>query len=79
MNNEQINLFRHVCFIALMQHGKGLISKSPSYIKQKMKTCQCPLAAWQMLDFEGQEKVMQWASYVNFPIKDFIHEIAEGL
>lgn len=77
MDTAQMDLFRTVCFIALMQHGKGLISKRPDYIKQKFKTSEDPLAAWQMLDFEVQRTVQKWAEYSDFPLTSCLHEIAK--
>lgn len=65
-------LFQQVCFLALMQHGEGLISKSPKYIKEKMRVKKSPLAAWQMLDNDCQLVVLTWADRWNIPIMDFI-------
>lgn len=75
MNKDQSDLFRTVCFLALMQHGEGLLSKAPKYINEKFKTSIDPVAAWNMLDVDCQSKVQDWASSWNFPLFAIIEEI----
>lgn len=75
MITEDLELFRTVCFIALMQHGEGLISKHPAYIRQKLKGIKNPLGAWQMLDEECQTVVMKWADAVGFDLTACLKEI----
>jgi len=77
MDSENMDLFQTLCFLACMQHGQGLIQKSPSYIREKKKIIQSPLAAWQMLDFEVQENLVLWAKAWGFPLGDCIHEISK--
>jgi len=75
MNEEQIKLFRTVCFLASMQHGQGLTMKSPAYIGEKMKTCSNPVDAWMMLDAEAQLVVSEWADKWHFPIVKFLEKM----
>jgi len=77
MNFEKLELFQTVCFLTTMEHGNGLIDKHPSYITEKKKTCKSSLAAWQMLDWKGQLKILKWANKFGFPIQDCIHEISK--
>ncbi len=78
MDQNQMELFKTVCFVALMQHGQRLTSKAPEYILKKMKTSKDPLAAWQMLDSDGQVEVWKWALLWDFPIKAIIQEIQKN-
>ena len=75
MNEEQMELFRTVCFLAMMQHGKGLSMKHPKYIREKMKVCEDPVAAWNSLDVYGQDVVTCWAHKWHFPIVECLEEI----
>lgn len=77
MNAKTRDLFQTVCFLAIMQHGKGLISKHPTYIIEKKKTIESPLAAWKMLDGEGQRKIWDWATKFGFPLEECICEISQ--
>ncbi len=78
MDQDQIELFKTVCFLALMQHGEGLTSKAPKYILEKMKASKDLVAAWQMLDVDGQILVRAWARHWNFPLVDCMREISKG-
>ena len=77
MDSENMDLFQTLCFLACMQHGLGLIAKSPSYIREKKKTIKSALAAWQMLDFEVQQKLFDWALEWKFPLSECIEEISK--
>lgn len=79
MNKEQMKLFQTVCFLAMMQHGKGLSMKAPKYIREKMKACKNPVAAWDMLDGQGKGKVCVWADKWHFPIKECLDEISSRM
>ncbi|MBA7582809.1 hypothetical protein ES708_24746 [subsurface metagenome] len=78
MDQNQIDLFKTVCFLVLMQHGEGLTSKAPTYIQEKMKASEDPIAAWQMLDGDGQLKVVEWAGSWNFPLGAVMEEIQKN-
>lgn len=65
-------IFRMVCFLALMQHGEGLMGKSPTYIAGKICAKESLPAAWNMLDGNCQQVVMGWALKWNVDIQDFI-------
>lgn len=75
MDPKQMELFKTVCFLTAMQHGKGLSMKAPSYIEEKMEACKDPVAAWNMLDAYGQQVVMCWCHKWHFPIVECLEEI----
>lgn len=75
MNEEQMDLFRTVCFLVLMQHGRGLMMKAPKYIQEKMKVSEDPAHAWSMLNSEGQGKVCDWADKWHFPIAAVLEKL----
>lgn len=76
MDHKIIELFQTVCFLVVMQHGEGLWTKAPLYIQEKMKTIEDPAGAWNMLDDEGQMKVLRWARHWQFPLHDVVDEIS---
>jgi len=77
MDQEDLNLFRTVCFLQLMQHGEGLSSKAPKYIREKMKTSEDLIGAWNMLDNDSQLKVLEWSRHWHFPLEKVIEAISE--
>lgn len=77
MDQNQMDLFRTVCFLVLMQHGEGLTSKAPKYIQEKMKASKDPIGAWGMLDGESRGKVCIWADEWHFPIMDCLEELSK--
>ncbi len=75
MDQNQMDLFKTVCFLVLMQHGEGLTSKAPKYIQEKMKASKDPRAAWNMLDKESQLRMCDWADKWHFPLVAVIEEL----
>ncbi len=76
MHEEDIKLFRTVCFIALLQRGEGLTSKAPSYIREKKKAAEDPIGAWNMLGGNIQLLVCEWARLWKFPLDACLIEIS---
>lgn len=68
MHEKDVKLFQTVCFIALLQRGEGLTSKAPSYIREKLKAAEDPIAAWNMLGGDIQLLVYEWARLWKFPL-----------
>lgn len=79
MDQKDLVTFRTVCFLAAMQHGRGLITKHPKYIQEKIKACKDLVAAWNMLDGEGQAFVCDWANEWKFPIAECLEEISKSM
>lgn len=56
-----MNIHQIIVFSILMQHGAGILSKSPTYIQEKMEAVMRdthdPLA---LLDAEGQTLYARW-------------------
>lgn len=77
MDPADLKLFQTVCFLTLMQHGKGLTSKAPKYIREKMKTSEELVGAWNMLDGEGQAFVCDWANEWEFPLAECLEEMSK--
>ncbi len=75
MDQNQMDLFKTVCLLQLMQHRDGLIGKAPKYILEKMKASKDPRAAWNMLDKEGQLRICDWADKWHFPLVAVIEEL----
>ena len=59
-----MNLHQALVFAILMQHGRGVINKSETYIQEKLKAVQRehhdPLA---LLDHEGKELYARWYAH----------------
>lgn len=49
-----------LCFLVLMQNGKGLIDKSPDYITEKTHILGRGLDAFAALDIHNMSVVVEW-------------------
>lgn len=49
-----------VCFLVLMQNGKGVLDKSPLYIGEKVAMINEEWNAFAYLDIHNMRKVMEW-------------------
>ena len=60
MNDERLK--RLVVFSILMETGKGILTKSPSYIAEKWHAvCMTPLEDLpELLDLQNKEKYRKW-------------------
>lgn len=58
---DYMNVHQAVVFSILMQHGRGIVGKSPDYVNEKVKAVfrgtEDPLA---LLDGEGQQLYARW-------------------
>lgn len=76
MHEKDVKLFQTVCFLALMQRGEGLTAKAPSYIREKKKTAENPIGAWNMLGGDIQLLIYEWARLWKFPLDAVLIEIS---
>lgn len=62
MRPTQINptVFAAVCFLVLMDNGKGIFEKYPDYIKEKHMMLDEGFAAFKYLDILNKIKVVRW-------------------
>lgn len=49
-----------IAFLILMQNGKGIIDKSPEYIREKMSLLKRGAAAAQALDHNNLQLLQEW-------------------
>ncbi len=54
--------FALLCFIILMENGRGLIDKSPSYITEKSYLQEMGLHAFGALDIHNMRKVIDYCA-----------------
>lgn len=50
-----------ICFLVLMENGKGLSEKSPDYITEKAHMLRSGLNAFAHLDIYNMRKVVAWS------------------
>ncbi len=78
MTAKEREFLCEIMWLALMQRGKGMQSKSPAYIQEKMQRKQDPMAMWQGIDDDAKALVRdyfyKWEHNVN-RLNDMLSEI----
>lgn len=73
-------MFSTVCWLVLMENGKGIIEKHPDYIFEKMAMLQMPAdIAYGRLDRENQQKVLDWCAAWGYQIPKDVFEYERQL
>lgn len=71
-------LFAQVCFLTLMQNGKGVIDKSPDYIKEKEQILNYGYGAFGALDINNQRIVVKWLALWGYCVPPAVLERYEA-
>lgn len=71
--------FALLCFIQMMQHGAGLISKSPEYIfEDKYYMLSMGYMAIQRLDYLGKKSIFDYCDHWNIKIPKVLVDYFEA-
>ena len=78
MTSSEREFLCEIMWLALMERGLGMCSKSPEYIKEKMRRKQDPLALWQGMGLDAKSIVKCYFDRWCLPLDKLLSEITNS-